>query len=107
MLQGARASIGGASVELPRVVVVVVVVPLLLLIVELSTCAASCSGSVDDEVPEAVKQEAGPPPVGSVAPRRPDALLAHTLRFRSAGGEELDVVRREGRCSDIGEGFYV
>ena len=41
MPQG-RASVGGASVELPRVVVVVVVVPLLLLVVEFATCAASC-----------------------------------------------------------------
>ena len=59
-----RASIGGASVELLRVVVVVVVVPLLLLVVEFSSCVASCPGSVDDEVPAAVKQEAGPLPAG-------------------------------------------
>ena len=49
-----------------------------------------------DEAPAAVKQEAGPPPVGCVAPRRPDALLVHALRLQDAGGEELDVVRREG-----------
>ena len=88
--------------ELLSVVVVVVVVPLLLLIVEFASCVASCPGSLDDEVPAAVKQEAGPSPVGSVAPCRPDALLVHALRLRSAGGEELDVVRREGRGSDIG-----
>ena len=81
--------------ELPRAVVVVVVVLLLLLVVEFASCVASCPGSVDDEVPAAVKQEAGPPPVGCVAPRRPDALLVHALRLQSAGGKELDVVRRE------------
>ena len=106
MPQG-RASIGGTSAELLRVVVVVFVVPLLLLVVEFASCVASCLGSVDDEVPAAVKQEAGPPPVGCVAPRRPDALLVQALRLHSAGGEELDVVRREGRRSDIGEGFHV
>ena len=61
--QHGRASIRGASVELLRVVAVVVVVPLLLLVVEFASCVASCPGSVDDEVPSAVKQEAGPPPV--------------------------------------------
>ena len=60
--------------ELLRAMVVVVVVPLLLLIVEFASCVASCPGSVDDEVPAAVKQEAGPSPVGCVAPRRPDVL---------------------------------
>ena len=46
--------------EVLRVVVVVVVVPLLLHVVEFATCAVSCPGSVDDEVPAAVKQEAHP-----------------------------------------------
>ena len=59
MPQG-RASIGGASVELFRVVVVLVVVPLLLLVVEFASCVASCPKSVDDEVPAAVRQMAGP-----------------------------------------------
>ena len=64
-----RASVGGASVELLRVVVVVVVVPLLLLVVDFgATCAASYPGSMDDEVPAAVKQEAGPPLVGLRGP---------------------------------------
>ena len=36
-----RASIGGASMELFRVVVVVVVVPLLLLVIEFASCDAS------------------------------------------------------------------
>ena len=58
-----RALIGGAGVELLRVVAVKVAVPLLLLVVEFASCVASCPGSVDDEVPSAVKQEAGPPPV--------------------------------------------
>ena len=60
MPQG-RASIVGASVELLSAVVVVVVVPLLLLVVEFASCVASCQGSVDDEVPAAVKQDAGHP----------------------------------------------
>ena len=67
-----------------RVVVVVVVVPLLLLVVKFASCVASFPGSVDDEVPLAVKQEAGPSPMGCVAPRRPDALLKHALGLRSA-----------------------
>ena len=66
--------------ELPRLVEVMAVVPLLLFVVKFSTCAAS-SGSVDDEVPAAVRQEASPLPVGSVAPRRPDALLVYALRL--------------------------
>ena len=103
---GARALIGGASVELPWAVVVLVAVPLLLLVVEFTSCVASCPGSVDDEVPAAVKQEAGPPPVGCVAPRRPDALPVHALRLHSAGGEELDVVRREGRRGDIAYSIF-
>ena len=45
--------------------------------------------------------------MGCVAPRRPDALLVHALRLHSAGGEELDVVRREGRRDDVGEGVHV
>ena len=93
--------------QLPRVVMVVVVVPLLLLVAEFSSCAASCPGSVDGRVPPAVKQEAGPPPVGCVAPRRPDALLAHALRLHSAGGEELDVVYREGCRDDTSDGVNV
>ena len=88
--------------EVLRVVVVVVVVPLLLHVVEFATCAVSCPGSVDDEAPSAVKQETAPTPSGRVASCRLDALLVHALRLRSAGGEELDVVRREGRGSDIG-----
>ena len=87
-----RASVRGASVELLRVVIVVVVVPLLLFVVEFATCVASCPGSVDDEAPAAVKQKAGPTPVGCVARRRPDALLVHALCLHSAGGEQLDVV---------------
>jgi len=55
----------------------------------------------------AVKQEADPPPVGRVAPRRPDALLAHALRLHSADDEELDVVHREGRRDDVGKGVHV
>ena len=82
--------------ELLRVVVVVAAVPLLLLVVEFPPCVASFPGSVDNEVPAAVKQEAGPPPVGCVAPRRLNALLVHALRLHIAGGEELNVVRREG-----------
>ena len=70
--------------KLLRVVVVVVVTPLMLLAVEFSTCAASCPRSVGDEFPAAVKQEAGPSPMGCVAPRRPDALLKHALGLRSA-----------------------
>ena len=42
-----------------------------------------------------------------MASRRPDTLLVHALRLQSAGGEELDVVRREGRRSDIDEGVHV
>ena len=49
-----HASIGGASVELHRVVVVVVAVPLLLLVVEFASCVESCPGSMDDEVPAVV-----------------------------------------------------
>ena len=75
--------------ELLRAVVVVVVVPLLLLVVEISSCVASCLGSVGDEVPAAVKQESGLPPMGCMPPHRSDALLVHALRLRSAGGEEL------------------
>ena len=71
--------------KLLRVVVAVVVVSLLFLVVEFATCAASCPGSVDNEVPAAVKQEAGPPPVGRVTPRRPHALV-HTFCLHSAGG---------------------
>ena len=94
--------------ELLRMVVVVAVVPLLLLVVECSTCAASFPGSIEDEVPATDKQEAGPPPVGCVAPRRRlDALLIHALRLHSANGEELDVVRCEGRRDDVGEGAHV
>ena len=70
--------------------VVVAVVPLLLLVVEIATCAASCPGFMNDEVPAEVKQEAGPPPAACMTPRRPDALLVHALRLHSAGGEELD-----------------
>ena len=66
-----------------RIVVVVVIIPLLLLVVEFSSGVARCPGSVGDEVPAAVKQEAGPPPVGCVAPHRPDALLVNALRLRS------------------------
>ena len=69
-----RASVGGASAELPRAVAVAVVVPLLLFVVEFASCVASCPGSVDDEVPAAVKQEAptsgglrGPTPSGCAA----------------------------------------
>ena len=69
MPQG-RASVGGASVELLRAAVMVAAVPLLLLAVEFTTCTASCPGPVDDEAPAAVKQEAGPPLVGYVAPCR-------------------------------------
>ena len=68
-------------------VTVMVAVLLLLLAVEFATCAASCPGSMGNEAPAAVKQEAGPPPVGCVAPHRPDALLVHALRLRSAGGK--------------------
>ena len=50
-----RAPIGGASVELLRVVVVVVGVPLLLLVVEFASCVASFPGPVDGEVLAAVK----------------------------------------------------
>ena len=72
-----------------------VAVPLLLLVVEFaSACVASCPGSMNDEVPAAAKQEAGPPPVGCVAQRRSDALLVHALRLHSAGGEELFVSPR-------------
>ena len=53
--------------ELPRLVEVMAVVPLLLFVVKFSTCAAS-SGSVDDEVPAAVRQEASPPPGGLRGP---------------------------------------
>ena len=79
--------------ELPRIVAVVAVVPLLFHVVKFATCAASCSRSVDDEVPLAVKREAGPPPVGHVPSRCPDALLVHALRLHSAGEEELDFCR--------------
>ena len=79
-----RASVRGVGAELPRLAAVVAVVPLLLLAVEFSTCAASCPRSVGDEFPAAVKQEAGPSPMGCVAPRRPDALLKHALGLRSA-----------------------
>ena len=51
---------------------------------EISTCATSFPGSMEDEVPATVKQEANPPPVGYVAPCRLDALLIHVLRLRSA-----------------------
>jgi len=44
-------------------VVVVVVVPLLLFVVEFATFAAICPGSMDDEVPVTVKQEAGLTPL--------------------------------------------
>jgi hypothetical protein len=74
-------------VELLRVVVVVVVVvavPLLVLVVGLAWCVAGCSGSVVDEIPAAIEEEAGPPPVGRVAPRRPDALLVHAPRLYGA-----------------------
>ena len=53
--------------ERPRAVVVVVVVPLLLLVIDFATCAASFPGSMDDEVPAAVKKAAGPPLVDRVA----------------------------------------
>ena len=99
-----RASAEGSSAKVPRVVVAVVVVPLLLLVIEYFTCAASCPGSMDDEVPAAVKQEAGLTPVGRMAPCRPDALLLHALRLQSAGGDGLDVARHEGRHNDVGEG---
>ena len=101
-----RTSVGDGSIELLRVVVVIAAVPPLLLVVEFATCAASCPGSMGNEAPAAVKQEAGPPPVDCVAPRRPDVLLVHALRLHSAGGEELDVVRHEGQLSDIGEGAH-
>jgi hypothetical protein len=53
--------------ELLRAVVVVVAVLLLLqLVVGLATCAAGRPGSVVDEVPAAVKEEAGPPPGSDV-----------------------------------------
>ncbi len=77
----------------------VAVMPLLLPVVKFATCAAGCPVSMDDEVRAAVKQEAGPPPVGCVAPRRPGTLPVHALRLHSAGGEELDVVRREGAAA--------
>ena len=54
-------SVGGASIELLRAVSVVFAVSLLLLVVGLATCAVGRPGSVVDEVPAAVKQEAGPP----------------------------------------------
>ena len=92
--------------ELPMVVEVAVAV-LLLLPVGFLTYTASCPGSMDDKVPAAVKQEATSPPVGCVAPRCPDVLLVYALRLRSAGREELDVVRREGRRDDVGEGVHV
>ena len=60
-------------------------------------CAAPAHVHSADEVPAAVKQEVGPSSVGCVAPRRPDALLAHALRLHSAGGEELNLFVREGR----------
>ena len=101
-----RASVGGASAELPRVLVVATAVPLLLLVIEFSTCAANCPGSMDDEVHAAVRQEAGPTPVGYMTPRRPDALPVHALRLRSAVGGELDVARRERRRIDVGEGAH-
>ena len=41
--------------ELPKAAAVVVAVPLLLPAVEFDTCAASCPGSMGDEVPAAVK----------------------------------------------------
>ena len=70
--------------ELLRAVVVVVAVLLLLkLVVGLATCAAGRSRSVVDEVLAAVKEEAGQPPVGLVAPRRPDALQ----RYIADGGQ--------------------
>ena len=50
------------------------VAPLLLLVVEFHPCVESCPGSVGDEVPAAVKEEAGPPPVGLEVQRRLDAL---------------------------------
>jgi len=56
-------------------VAAVVVVPLLLLVVEFASCVASCLGSVDDEVPAAVKQETGLTPVSCVAQRRPVRCL--------------------------------
>ena len=93
--------------ELLKVVVVEVAVPPLPLLVKFATCSVSCPGSVDGEISAAVKQEAGPPPVGRVAPRRPDALFIHTLRLHSASGEELDVARRGSQRGDVGEGNHV
>ena len=89
------------------ILAVVVVVPLLLLVVEFTTYAASFPRSVDDEAHAAVKQEAGPPPVCRVAPRRQDVLLVLFLCLPSACGEELDSVRREGRRDYVGEGIHV
>ena len=70
--------------EVLRAVEVVVVVPLLLLVASLATYSAGRPRSLVDEVPSAVNEEAGPPPVGRMVPRRPDALLVHAPRFYSA-----------------------
>ena len=64
-----RSSVGGAGVEVPRVVMAAV--PLLLLVVKFGTCP----GSMGDKVPAAAKQGAGQLSMGCVAPCRPDALL--------------------------------
>ena len=93
--------------KLLRVVVVAVAVSLLLPLVEITTCDASCPVSMDDGIPAAVEQEAGQPPVGHLVPRRLGALLLYVLRLRSAGTEELAVVRREGRRDNAGEGTHV
>ena len=53
------------------VVVVIVVLLLLLLVVGFATCAAGRPRSVVDEVPAAIKEEAGSPPGGFVAPPTP------------------------------------
>ena len=75
------------GIELFRVVVAVVVVPLLLLLlVGLATCAAGRPRSEVDETPAAVKEEAGPPPVG---------IVSHAVQMRCRG--VLRTAARGGR----------
>ena len=81
----------------------------LLLIVGIATCAAGRPRSVVDEVAAAVKEEAGPTPVGLVAPRRLDALqrcLADGGRGRAVqdNSGELDVDKVASLQEDTGAG---